>query len=1795
MKSDNQINGMLSNLIGNKSLSMSLKRPNSPGSIEKSPLKGPFSSNQPSQDIESPYNLSRSRNSYIKNIGLREEAKSPSIFNKDYSSHSLKPKEQAIDFLSSRRSSHNIEPESASSAKLSSHNEMLLKEKNRIQSMTVRLESKAEERRKNLHSLYDQMRFTNKRDQESSHTKFSKFGVTSPLLQGNERSQDSKDYVNDELREKLVKIEEINDQLAKEKDNLQKKLVEQKEKEDELDKKCKIYEGMIQELESQIDILSQSQDDETTHQILQIEQEFSNFKLMHEKLEIDFMSKCRDLQQLNQELETLKTQNSDLQKKLKEVTNELKSSLHHNSNAQLSDRKTQETKDSDLNLKIRILNEQLKQKDKTLRNSEGELKTLLGKLKTSEEKVKVIEAGSSRTAAKLKSTEDKLEKVLAELAARDEELDLLKSKTQAENSQSDVIYNKLKNLEIQYKENNLILVSKEEELDALTVKFENEKVKSKDLQSKLKSTEAQLKSVQFELTQKDEELELSRNKLQEESNRYTSAQTKLKNAEQKLKDLTTKISETEEKFDDLTNKLQADKSRYDTAQNRIKSLEAQLERVRVDIVNKDQELEILQDENNRFAGLQSRLKNSEVQFKNISMELTEKQKELDSLKVSLQEDKNHINSNEIQIQELTTHLEEAQFELINKNNEISGLLSKVQRIEDENTELENRLKKMETQKSDVAINSTEKEPDSGKAILKPSRFKPQESRNRVSSRSLETLPESFYLEIAAKDDEIKSLKEHIENLNTNLDNIILLEAQKKETDAAKEKVQFLLKRHEQEINLLQKKNIKLASKLEFEEQMNKDFKVKTQNLEQKIKEYANTFEILIKQYENEKLVLVQSSRQMQDEYQLLSERFDSLKDPTFKNQVLENSTSSESQKEQKWVETQAVEHEKSLLNQQIQLLERDLQDKVRQIREGESKNRVLQDKVEELEVSYSALEKENIELKQNQEKLTLTLTQKSEEASPTNTMKISSIMLNSSEPASRQFLAGNMQLIGKDDEIDGFAQLDNKLNLEPLREEINKLTEDKENLAEKLKTFSLIIDDKDDHLLQKVKECRELSEKIRSHESTIQNLRRRIDRITADNETQEDQLIKYRLEIATLKTELEKQASQTLNPKEQDGNEQKDLEKSTQAHNTDITMNNESRLQNSPEAELKNQELKELKEQYDALVEKIGKLSEQCNSEVVEHEKTKSALKISGEKREVLENELKLAREQIQSPNKYKSSLELESRISSKEEEIQVLRLENESFRQRNEALQIQITTLKEQINHVNKDLSEQRELAQQKDNDASTAMAKEQALRLSYNSLSKQMEAIKVENTQLTQNNSVLSVENQGLVDKNTYLSTKQNDLEKEITSKTAEAQEFQAAQINIKEEISKLKLENENLQSKVSLYEDGIKSVASGHITDEDYETPRLGSKQTLELLSKQDEIRKLGIIQLRSYALEQYLKANSLNEQYEESKKELNRSQDSIKILQESLKSSAIKLEEKIASIKKEADNIVFMERAHHNKVEEYIYVNLAEMLKEASTTRKVKLFSQAELEDLRNLIPEIKRVFYECLDNPSPLIKKKTNQYEMELKEEITKLKSKCSNQELEINKLEEEIKLYEDEQIKIEEVFKHAKKTRTVLLPVNREHLIEALIENNRMKPLANDSEFIRHALIYHSFLNEVVFSLPEVVYPTSNKSFESTPSIFQQKSEKELEIVRKELVEAENEKQKLSKSWATVFSKFDKKLQAILASSGYLQYYSTLLHKDIEKETSSSPLSFADKVGYKIEALEKLALEFNELRKINNK
>ena len=461
---------------------------------------------------------------------------------------------------------------------------------------------------------------------------------------------------------------------------------------------------------------------------------------------------------------------------------------------------------------------------------------------------------------------------------------------------------------------------------------------------------------------------------------------------------------------------------------------------------------------------------------------------------------------------------------------------------------------------------------------------------------------------------------------------------------------------------------------------------------------------------------------------------------------------------------------------------------------------------------------------------------------------------------------------------------------------------------------------------------------------------------------------------------------------------------------------------------------------------------------------------------------------------------------------------------------------------------------------------------QLLQESSQQEVESLRSQNEQLNRQVQELTLLNSSLIEKNKHISEQVKEKEEQWSSKIKE----------IEVQLANITQEKEELSNKLNEYEEKMKS----HSDHEGYETPRLTldlpRKFTMVELSKQQsQPKNTDKSDMSAEALLQ-AQIRDLQAQNEQ--------------LQESLRVAILKQDDRVVAIKKEFDTVMSFHRSRQAKFEEYICANILELLKEASKTRKVKTFAPKEMEDARNLIPEIKRVFLECLEASSPTTKKKKgDNAEIQLKQQIAQLKEQNDNLHLDINKLEEELRLYEQEQIKIEEIFKHAKKTRTVLMPINRGQLVEVLEDNPNMRPLAKENEFVKNALLYHAFLNEVVFSLPDVKYPEPKNATGAQQDEKSNESAKTIESLKKQLEESEKEKRKNSKSWSSVFTKLDKKILSLLEKAGYGEEYNSILRGDMIKDESPSTVSFAEKVGFKLEVMEKMIEEFRSLKQAHEK
>ena len=465
------------------------------------------------------------------------------------------------------------------------------------------------------------------------------------------------------------------------------------------------------------------------------------------------------------------------------------------------------------------------------------------------------------------------------------------------------------------------------------------------------------------------------------------------------------------------------------------------------------------------------------------------------------------------------------------------------------------------------------------------------------------------------------------------------------------------------------------------------------------------------------------------------------------------------------------------------------------------------------------------------------------------------------------------------------------------------------------------------------------------------------------------------------------------------------------------------------------------------------------------------------------------------------------------------------------------------------------------------------------YNTLQSDFENLQRQNMQINQKVTDLLSQNLEFSLKNSEQSEQLRKLKEELASKEKQCE----AQTD---EISKLQQESETLKTRAQEAEEKLKNI----IAEEEYQTPRLepNSAETRQIT---EEIAKYSFSQLKSFAIDQALALASTKSELSHASEEITKLKAQNQTLQESLKANILKVEERTLSIRREFEEIIENERARYFKFEEYICANLLEMLKEASKTRKVKTFKGQEGEDIRNIIPELKRIFLECLESQSPS-RKKTKGDDSEYREEIMRLKNVINNMQLDIVKYEDELRLYEQEQIKIEEIFKHAKKTRTVLQPIEQEHLIEALAENPRMRPLANNAEFVRHALLYHSFLNEVVFSLPNVQYPESFAGHGKYGEL-----EKEIQMLREKVAEAKKEGQKegqaeAQNAFSTQISSLDNKMMSLLEKANYGEVYKNLIKGDGNQNSKSASV---ETVEYKLQAMEKLVEGYSELQKAHEK
>ena len=1177
-------------------------------------------------------------------------------------------------------------------------------------------------------------------------------------------------------------------------------------------------------------------------------------------------------------------------------------------------------------------------------------------------------------------------------------------------------------------------------------------------------------------------------------------------------------------------------------QNQTKSL-AVIEKERDSLQNQVSLLikraEMLESQNNI-------LKDAQDQLYKVSMELSNNKRDLMTLRKELENANNKQQEAILANQDLQKQLEADkdkqqkegevadQKELRELKGEFEQLKHKYEKLWNENQELKNQfevdklkyeeriqfLKQSEinllneVEKSKTDYHALELDLESVKKQLEAiQQSKPHEVTSQQGPSSKE-LEELLAAEQKKYSEEIETLKKQLNEA-------------RKEIDVLKDQGQYISKRYEDEILKLKKEIIETQSNVTYHETLNTQYKTKAAQLEEQLKQYLGSLDQLTAQTQKENVSLKESLEKLSHENEELKKKVSALESD-------ENTKTTT-------VKTEGSNPDEGNLTEQLEI---------------ERANRI-------------ELENENMKL--------------------TNKLESLDRRLKQEEAQSEKYQAEIIRLEGLTIDLqDEIAKLSkNKLSgtdedkqeagsEEDLRAQIAKLQSEKEDLLEDVKTFKIMLNDKDEHLTAKVDECRKNLEKIRSHESSIEVYKRRIDKMISENENQEEQMTKLKAEKTSLqdkyaKADQEKVAlaasyerldatAQNLSQenkalaekvKEQaaeieslkatiaggegakDNLEEIDLDNSAKTRDPESSAKSESAL-SAHEKKILMNDIEQLKQQ-------LATMTEQYETLKSENEKLNALVK-GNAGTEAGENEKKEEGEKSVQQNESLLK-DLESKIKELNETIALLEQEKAELAAKNSHQFDQITDLTSQKEHlVNQLLGNNekhvRELGEMRNN----------------------LETLQAQHAQCSQK----AEESQAQTSQDIDQQLRQ--LQEDLSLKDRTLAEYA-------DKIQNLQKEAEDLRKK--LLESG-QAQSNANIEDNDEHLPIEPEFQELF-----DEIKKMSLAQLRIYAFEHANKFLLANNELEKAAEEIAQAKAQNQLLQESLQANIIKLEERTISIKRDYEAIIEREKVRYFKLEEYICSNLLDLLKEASKTRKITLFGEKEDEDIRMIIPELKRVFLELLAAQST--SKKSPTQELEAQEEIIRLKSVIDNLQLDIIKYEDELRLYEQEQLKIEEVFKHAKRTRAVLQPIDQSRLVMGLSENPRMKALVETPDFVKHALLYHAFLNEIVFSVPNVQYPESPSHADRMAKV-----QKEVKVLQTKLQETQTESLNL-------VTRLDNKIMALLEKGHQVEVYQEMLKEERIKEKGNTIIPAVEKAELKLRALEKLVNQYILLRETYQK
>ena len=1183
--------------------------------------------------------------------------------------------------------------------------------------------------------------------------------------------------------------------------------------------------------------------------------------------------------------------------------------------------------------------------------------------------------------------------------------------------------------------------------------------------------------------------------------------------QEEIKEKARSISAVEKERDSLLNQVSTLSKKAQTLESQsdsVKQIQEQLQKSNAEMTESQHSVselkKALTEANLKYQSavlanqeLRSQTEVEKIKYKQISEETH--QKELMALRKELKELKSKNTYYEHEIQELRSQMkrEKTRFE-----KEIEDLHQNEHRLRCEIEEFINNTQMLETEVQNLRI-ELESQRQLANAL-------DEEERNRAYIE-LQAMTEKFEMANNTIKDLQKLLsvqKEHqqmiaqLEEANANAYN----EIEKLETE-----LQLTRESYEKLVSGLRDEITQLESRASGLEELNSQYKEKMGQHEERFQDYINASEQRVSAHQQE-------NAELKEELEGISSQNHELKQKIANLIAEANIEKSQNEcfksDESNWKEQLEYEREEKMR------LERQNQDFSNKIESLEENLKQTEARCEKYQAEIMTLEGMNSDL--NNE-----------------IMKLS-----------------KRQLASADTTNDSEAGVEKQL-----REEIAKLHSEKDDLIEDIKMFKVMLTDKDDHLTQKIEECRNNFEKIKSLESNVEVYKKRVSKLIDENESQVEQITKIKSEKTTLqerytKAEQEKEALASSYDK---------LEAKTQ----DLYQKNDELTEKIKGLTMEIEKLKTTAEQ-ETTREKIegdDPESRTKDSEQVTNEESPSTTE-----RKTLLHDLEMVRQQLATLTEEYETMrsENEKLAAAARDDAKLHQEEIVKNKKRIEELEEEALKLQKEIEGKESELCANREkinqLQSELERESQTLETQKSELEKTINDLQQENKELKSKVAQQISELATVTCQKEEL---ESQLASDHESYMEKLSELNSQLQELETRLLTRETEGSKQSgTDNHQIAMKLrdlqAQYEQKVLSNNKLQSEVDDLRKQVLQSNQQLtELVSQHSDLKLQNAQQAEQSAQlkeELLLKNKKLEEclkQVSELKKEL-----------EELTDIKIQSPDPLGANTPKLDALLEGERIRYAKLEEHVRSNLLELLRESGKSKGDSQFSNDTAgKDLDSLISELKRVFVELLaaQNSEVRVSK-----EREYTQEIARLKGVIDNMGLEMIKYDDELKQYEHEQLLIEEIFKIAKKTKALLQPIDQNHLIENLSSNSRMKPLTENPEFIKNALLYHNFLCEIVSSLPNAEFPDTlthhpNQNNLEKPTNVSSEEKKQ---------EAPNEEQNFL---IALLTKIDEKLTIFLERIGNHTERSPGLPRE---DASLSATSLSEKIETKLQDLEKL-------------